>query len=131
MASSSKEKTASADLGEPHCFTETNGIITSTMNDLPGYRVVRTLGTVYGLCVRSRNWGADIASLLKSIVGGELRYLTNMLYASRNDAVGRMVGEAMGRGANAIIAMRFDASEIMGFGQVCAYGTAVVVEKVE
>jgi uncharacterized protein YbjQ (UPF0145 family) len=124
--SASKEK---AGLGEPHCFSDTAGVITSTTNELPGYRVVRTLGTVYGLVVRSRNLGADIASLLRSVVGGELHYLTNMLYTARNDAVGRMVGEALARGGNAVIAMRFDAGEIMSFGQVCAYGTAVVVEK--
>ncbi|KAF2502198.1 UPF0145 domain protein [Lophium mytilinum] len=116
---------------EPHCFTDTDGIVTSTMNELPGYRVVRTLGTVYGLSVRSRNWGADIASVLKSAVGGELKYLTNMLYTARNNAVERMVGECIGRGGNAVIAMRFDTSEIMNFAQVCAYGTACVVEKVE
>jgi len=121
-------KAASSEL---HCFADTDGIVTSTMNELPGYRVVRTLGTVYGLSVRSRNWGADIASVLKSAVGGELKYLTNLLYAARNDSVERMVGECIGRGGNAIIAMRFDTSEIMNFAQVCAYGTACVVEKIE
>jgi uncharacterized protein YbjQ (UPF0145 family) len=114
---------------EPHSFTDTHGIITTTSNDLPGYRVVQVLGTVYGLSVRSRNWGADILSVLKSIVGGELRYLTNMLYSSRNHAVERMLGEVMERKGNAVIAMRFDIAEVMGFSQVCAYGTAVVVEK--
>lgn len=114
-----------------HSFTDTHGVITSTMNDIPGYRVVRVLGTVYGLTVRSRNWGADIGSFLKSAVGGELKYLTTMLYRSRNQAVERMVGECMGRGGNAIIAMRFDTAEINVFSQVCAYGTACVVEKIE
>jgi uncharacterized protein YbjQ (UPF0145 family) len=132
---SSKSKAHSSEVenleAEPHSFTDTHGIITTTSNDLPGYRVVRVLGTVYGLSVRSRNWGADIVSILKSIVGGELRYLTNMLYASRNHAVERMLGEVMGRGGNAVVAMRFDIAEVMGFSQVCAYGTAVVVEKVE
>ncbi|KAF2817765.1 DUF74 domain protein [Mytilinidion resinicola] len=109
----------------------TDGIATSTINELPGYRVVRTFGTVCGLSVRSSNWGADIASVLKSAVGGELKYLTNMLYTARNNAVERMVGGCIGRGGNAVIAMRFDTSEIMNFAQVCAYGTACVVEKVE
>ncbi|OCK84341.1 DUF74 domain protein [Lepidopterella palustris CBS 459.81] len=127
---SSKEKSGET-LGEPHCFSDTDGIITSTMNEIPGYRVVRVLGTVYGLSVRSRNWGADIASVLKSAVGGELKYLTNMLYTGRNHAVERMVGECIGRGGNAIIALRFDASEVMSFAQVCAYGTACVIEKIE
>jgi uncharacterized protein YbjQ (UPF0145 family) len=122
---------AEATINEPHCFTDTHGIITTTMNDLPGYRIVRVLGAIYGLCVRSRNWGADIASVLKSAVGGELRYLTNMLYTGRDHAVERLVGECMSRGGNAIIAMRFGESEIMNFAQVTAYGTACLVEKIE
>ena len=100
------------------------------MNDVPGHRVVRVLGSVYGLSVRSRNWGADIATVLRSVVGGELRYLTSLMYTSRNHAVERMVGEAIGRGANAVVAMRFDVSELMGFAQVCAYGTACVIEEI-
>ena len=115
----------------PHSFTDTHGVITSTMNEVAGYRVVRVLGTVYGLTVRSRNWGADIAQVFKSVVGGELKYFTSMLYTSRNSAVERMVGECMGKGGNAIIAMRFDTGEIAGFAQVCAYGTACVVERIE
>ena len=114
-----------------HAFTDTHGVITTTMNDIPGYRVVRVLGTVYGLTVRARNWGADIGALLKSAVGGELKYFTSMLYTARNSAVERMVGECLGRGGNAIIAMRFDSGEIKIFAQVCAYGTACVVEKIE
>jgi uncharacterized protein YbjQ (UPF0145 family) len=115
----------------PHCFTDTHGVITSTMNEVPGYRVVRVLGAVYGLTVRSRNWGADIAQIFKSVVGGELKYFTSMMYTSRNSAVERMVGECMGKGGNAIIAMRFDTGEIGGFAQVCAYGTACVVERID
>jgi uncharacterized protein YbjQ (UPF0145 family) len=101
------------------------------MNDIPGYRVIKVLGTVYGLTVRSRNWGADIASVFKSVVGGEIKFFTNMMYTSRNEAVERLVGECMGRGGNAIIALRFDAGEVAHFAQVCAYGTACVVEKIE
>ena len=122
---------AGANLNEPHCFTDTHGVITTTMNDLPGFRIVRVLGTIYGLSVRSRNWGADIASVFKSAVGGELRYLTNLLYTGRDHAVERLLGECMSRGGNAIIAMRFGESEIMNFAQVTAYGTACVVEKIE
>jgi uncharacterized protein YbjQ (UPF0145 family) len=114
-----------------HSFTDTHGVIVSTMNDIPGYRVVRVLGSVYGLTVRSRNWGADIGSFLKSSVGGELKYLTTMLYSARNQAVERMIGECMGRSGNAIIAMRFDTSEMGLYSQVAAYGTACVVEKIE
>jgi uncharacterized protein YbjQ (UPF0145 family) len=82
------------------------------MNDLPGYRVVKVLGTIYGITVRSRNWGADIGSFFRSSVGGEIRYFTNLMYTSRNAAVERLIGECMQRGGNAILAMRFDQSEV-------------------
>ena len=133
--SSSKSKAAdvNADLEDAdgnHCFTDTHGVIVSTMNDLPGYRVVQVLGTVYGLTVRTRNWGADVGAFFKSAVGGELKYFTTLLYRTRNSAVERMVGECMGKGGNAIIAMRFDNGDIKLASQVCAYGTACVVEKI-
>ena len=94
------------------CFTDTHGVITSTMNDLPGYRVVKVLGTVYGITVRARNWGVDIAAFLRSSIGGEIRYITTLMYSSRNSAVERLVGECMQRGGNAIIALRFDQGEV-------------------
>jgi uncharacterized protein YbjQ (UPF0145 family) len=125
-------KASKADLNlevEPHSFTETQGVLTSTANDLRGYRVVKELGVIYGLNVRSRNWGADILSIIKSIAGGELKYLTNMLYTSRNNAVDRMIGECLSRGGNAVVGLRFDIAEVMNFSQVAAYGTAVIVEK--
>jgi hypothetical protein len=62
-----------------HCFTETNGVITTTMFDIPGYRVVRVLGAVYGLTVRSRNIGAGLAMVVKSLAGGELTWFTNLV----------------------------------------------------
>jgi len=76
------------------------------MNDLPGYRIVSVLGTVYGLTVRSRNLAVGIGAVLKSILGGEVGTFTRMMYSSRNEAVERLVGEAMARGANAIVALR-------------------------
>jgi uncharacterized protein YbjQ (UPF0145 family) len=120
MASASKSKRDSKDGKSkaaesqevPSCFVETHGVITTTMNDLPGYRIKKIFGTIYGITVRSRNWGADIGSFLKSAVGGEIRYFTSLMYTSRNSAVERMVGECMQRGGNAIIAMRFDQSEV-------------------
>lgn len=66
-------------LQDLHCFTETNGVITTTMFDVPGYRVVKVLGAVYGLTVRSRNWAASLGMVLKSAVGGELKWFTNMV----------------------------------------------------
>ncbi|KAK5658859.1 hypothetical protein OQA88_1673 [Cercophora sp. LCS_1] len=115
-----------------HCFTETNGVITTTMFDVPGYRVVRVLGAVYGLTVRSRNWAASLGMVIKSIAGGELKWFTNMLYNARNDAISRIVAETQSRGGNAVICLRFDAGELGGgFAQVCAYGTAAIVEKID
>jgi uncharacterized protein YbjQ (UPF0145 family) len=98
----------------PSCFVDTHGVIVSTMNDIPGHRVVKVLGTIYGITVRSRNWGAGLASFFKSVVGGEIGYLTNLMYTSRNLAQERLVGECMARGGNAIIAMRFDQGEVSG-----------------
>lgn len=75
--------------------------------------------------------GLRVGTFFKSAVGGELKYFTSMMYTSRNSAVERLVGECMARGGNAVIAMRFDAGEIKIYAQVCAYGTACVVEKIE
>ncbi|KAK3362270.1 hypothetical protein B0T25DRAFT_512515 [Lasiosphaeria hispida] len=118
-------------LQDLHCFTETNGVITTTMFDVPGYRVVKVLGAVYGLTVRTRNWAASLTMVIKSVAGGELRWFTNMLYNARNDAITRIVAETQSRGGNAIIALRFDAGELGGFAQVCAYGTAAIIEKID
>ncbi|OTA97484.1 hypothetical protein M434DRAFT_391944 [Hypoxylon sp. CO27-5] len=118
-------------LSDLHCFTETEGVITTTMFDVPGYRVVKVLGAVYGLTVRSRNWAAAMGMVLKSIAGGELRWFTNMLYSARNDAITRIVAETKARGGNAIICLRFESGEVGGFAQCCAYGTAAIVEKID
>ncbi|KAI0833964.1 DUF74-domain-containing protein [Hypoxylon sp. FL0890] len=118
-------------LSDLHCFTETEGVITTTMFDVPGYRVVKVLGAVYGLTVRTRNWAAAMGMVLKSIAGGELRWFTNMLYSARNDAITRIVAETKARGGNAIICLRFESGEVGGFCQCCAYGTAAIVEKID
>jgi uncharacterized protein YbjQ (UPF0145 family) len=99
-----------------------------TTNEIPGYRITHVFGEVFGLTVRSRNAFANIGAGLKSLVGGELKGLTKALYESRNEVMGRMIAEAQARGANAIVAMRFDTSE-MGdiWTELCAYGTAVYV----
>ncbi|KAK4465574.1 hypothetical protein QBC42DRAFT_260983 [Cladorrhinum samala] len=119
------------ELSHLHCFTETNGVITTTMFDVPGYRVVRVLGAVYGLTVRSRNWAAGLTMVIKSVAGGELSWFTNLLYSARNDAISRLVAETQARGGNAVIALRFDSGELGGFAQVCAYGTAAIIEKID
>ena len=103
-------------------------MLISTMNDLPGYDVTEVRGEVFGLTVRSRNVGSQIGAQLKSLFGGELRGLTKALQTSREQVLERLVAEATARGANAVLAMRFDTSEMGGtWTEICAYGTAVVV----
>jgi uncharacterized protein YbjQ (UPF0145 family) len=83
-----------------------------------------------GLTVRSRNLGSQIGAGLKSIVGGELKGMTRALVDSREQVRERMVQEAEAKGANAVIAMRFDTSEMgSNWTEICAYGTAVRVRK--
>ena len=101
-------------------------MLISTMNDLPGWEVQEVLGEVFGLTVRSRNLGSQFGAALKSVAGGELKGQTKVLAASRDQAMQRMVEEAERRGGNAILAMRFDTSEMGGvWTEICAYGTAV------
>ena len=102
----------------------------STMNDVPGYDVVEVLGEVFGLTVRSRNIGSQLGAGFKSIIGGELRGMTKNLVTSRQEVIDRMVAEAEARGGNAVLAMRFDTSEMGGnWTEICAYGTAVTISK--
>jgi uncharacterized protein YbjQ (UPF0145 family) len=103
-------------------------MIIATTNDLPGYQVNEVLGEVFGLTVRSRNAFSQVGSGIKSIFGGELKGMTTALTDSRNQVIERMVAEAEAKGANAILAMRFDTSEIgPSWTEICAYGTAVKV----
>jgi uncharacterized protein YbjQ (UPF0145 family) len=105
-------------------------MIVTTMNDIPGYEVDEVFGEVMGLTVRSRNIGSQIGAGLKSILGGELKGMTKALVESREQVMQRMADEAEQKGANAIIAMRFDTSEMGGqWTEICAYGTAVRVRK--
>ena len=103
-------------------------MLISTMNDIPGYQVTEVMGEVFGLTVRSRNLGSQFGAGLKSLVGGELRGMTKNLMNSRQEVINRMVEEAQAKGANAVLAMRFDTSEMGGnWTEICAYGTAVKV----
>jgi uncharacterized protein YbjQ (UPF0145 family) len=105
-------------------------MIVTTMNDIPGYEVDEVYGEVMGLTVRSRNIGSQIGAGLKSILGGELKGMTKALIDSREQVMERMIQEAELKGANAIIAMRFDTSEMGGqWTEICAYGTAVRAHK--
>ena len=108
----------------------TEPMIVTTMNDIPGYTVDEVYGEVMGLTVRSRNVGSQIGAQLKSILGGELKGMTKALVDSRHEVMERMSQEAEAKGANAIIAMRFDTSEMgPNWTEICAYGTAVRVHK--
>ena len=105
-------------------------MIISTMNDLPGYQIDEVFGEVFGLTVRSRNLGSQIGAGFKSLVGGELKGMTKMLAEGRQHATERLVQEAEEKGANAVIAFRFDTSELGStWTEICAYGTAVRVKK--
>lgn len=106
-------------------------MIVTTMNDIPGYEVDEVFGEVMGLTVRSRNIGSQLGAQLKSILGGELKGMTKALIDSRRQVMERMVEEAEAKGANAVIAMRFDTSEMgPNWTEICAYGTAVRAHKV-
>ena len=101
-------------------------MLITTGNDLPGYQVTEVLGDVFGLTVRSRNIGSQIGASLKSLVGGELKGMTKMLADGRQNARDRLVEEAESKGADAVIAFRFDTSELgTTWTEICAYGTAV------
>jgi uncharacterized protein YbjQ (UPF0145 family) len=106
-------------------------MLISTMNDLPGYEIEEVYGEVFGLTVRSRNIGSQIGATFKSLVGGELKGMTKMLAEGRQHATERLVEEAQAKGANAVLAFRFDTSELgTTWTEICAYGTAVRARKV-
>ena len=105
-------------------------MLISTTNELPGYEIVEVLGEVMGLTVRSRNAFSQFGAGLKSIIGGELKGMTKALVDSRREVMQRMVEEAEAKGADAIVAMRFDTSEMgANWTEICAYGTAVRLRK--
>lgn len=106
-------------------------MIIVTMNDLPGYRVTRVVGLARGITVRSRSIVGNIGGAIQSIFGGNITVYTNLAEQARQEALSLLTADAQKMGANAIIAMRYDANEIMdGITEVLAYGTAVVAEKV-
>src|SRR5512147_2667852 len=105
-------------------------VLVSTMNDLPGYEVVAVHGEVFGLVVRARNVFSNIGAAFRTIFGGEARGYTQLLSDSREQAIERLRTAARSKGANAVLAMRFDCTEIANLmSEVAAYGTAVTVRK--
>jgi uncharacterized protein YbjQ (UPF0145 family) len=104
----------------------------TTQFELDGYRVVRTLGVVRGITVRSRSIFGTIGAGLQTLVGGNITLLTNLCEKTRSEAFDLMLQHAADMGGNAVLSARYDATEIMqGVTEVLAYGTAVVVEPVK
>lgn len=102
-----------------------------TSNDLPGYRIVRHIGLVRGLTVRSRSLVGNLGAALQIVFGGTITVYRKLAEQTRQEALDQMIAEASRLGANAVIAMRYDANEIASaVTEVLAYGTAVVVEEV-
>ncbi len=109
----------------------TQHMIVTTTENIPDTAVVSTIGQVFGLTVRSRSIGVNIAALLKSLVGGEIRSYVKLNEDSRRQALDRMVQNAAAMGANAVTMMRFDSTE-MGrtMSEIVAYGTARIIETI-
>ena len=106
-------------------------MLVTTTNDLPGYRVVKTIGVVRGLTVRSRSVIGNIGAAIQTFFGGNITVYTKLAEQTRQEAYDLMITHANQMGANAVIAMRYDANEIAAaVTEVLAYGTAVVVEPV-
>ena len=104
-------------------------MMVTTATELPGYRIVRNIGIVRGIIVRSRSILGSLGAGLQTIIGGNITLYTQLCEKTREDAYELMMQHAAEHGANAVIAMRYDANEIAeGITEVLAYGTAVVVE---
>jgi uncharacterized protein YbjQ (UPF0145 family) len=104
-------------------------MIVTTTPDIHGKRIVRTLGLVRGNTIRTRHVGRDITAALRNLVGGEISEYTKLFAEAREQAIDRMVEEAEGLGANAVVMIRFSTAEVMsGAAELMVYGTALVVE---
>ena len=111
---------------------DTQPVLIVTTNEIPGYRITQVHGDVFGLIVRARNYFSNLGAQFRTLAGGEVAGYTKLLTDSRNQARERMWREARARGANAVVAMRFDCNEIGDImSEVAAYGTAVTVEPVQ
>jgi uncharacterized protein YbjQ (UPF0145 family) len=117
------------ELSPPAAGTGTEPALIVTMNEIPGYRITAVHGDVFGLTVRARNYFSNMGAQFQATVGGEVTAYTTLLTDSRNQARERMWHEARTRGANAVVAMRFDCNQIGDImSEIAAYGTAVTVE---
>ena len=104
-------------------------MIIATSETIAGKTIVQTLGVVRGNTIRARHVGKDIKAALRHLIGGEITEYTKLLAESREQALDRMVQDAVEKGANAVVTVRFATSEVMGgAAEILAYGTAVIVE---
>lgn len=104
----------------------------TTALELPGYRIIKTHGVVRGITVRSRSIIGNLFGALQSLFGGNITIYTDLCEQARTEAYRLMCKHADRRGANAIIAMRYDATDVMaGLTEVLCYGTAVTIEPIE
>lgn len=111
---------------------ETQPLLIVTTNEIPGYRITRVHGDVFGLTVRARGYFSNLGASFRTLAGGEVAGYTKLLADSRNQARERMWREAQAKGANAVVAMRFDCNEIGDImSEIAAYGTAVTVEPIQ
>ena len=110
-------------------FAPQQSMIVTTTENIPDSEVVQTIGQVFGITVRSRSIGGNIAALLKSLVGGEINSYVKLNEDSRRQALDRMVANAAAAGANAVTMMRFDSTDMgAGMSEIVAYGTARVIK---
>jgi uncharacterized protein YbjQ (UPF0145 family) len=117
--------------GAQEALPDTQPVLIVTSNEIPGYRITRVHGDVFGLIVRARNYFSNLGAQFRTLAGGEVAGYTRLLVDSRNQARERMWREARARGANAVIAMRFDCNEIGDImSEVACYGTAVTAEPI-
>ncbi len=104
-------------------------MIMVSCDEIPGKRIIKTLGLVRGNTIRARHVGRDVMAKLRGLIGGEITDYTKMIAEAREQALDRMAAEAEKLGANAIVAVRFGTAEIMtAAAEILAYGTAVVIE---
>ena len=116
---------------QPSFFTNTQNILVSTKDDMPGYDILEYIGIVFGITVRTRGVGGQTIANCQACIGGEVTAFTTMSAEARNDAYQRMVIEAAARGANAIIGVRFGSSaggRTQSMMDIVAYGTAIRVQ---
>ena len=115
---------------QPNFYPMSPAMVTTGL-EVAGFRIVRNLGVVRGIVVRSRSVFGTIGASLQTIIGGDITLYTELCEKTRQDAFDRMMLHASQHGANAIISARYDANELMqGVTEVLAYGTAVVVERI-